>query len=115
MTKDQILDHLAKCGLLYSTAPIPEEEDGPILWWDGGCDAVVAVRDRNGTWVAAWDARELEPLYCWMRLPHPTIWPTTDKAPAIRSQSVLFNEYKGDVFSHPELTPADSTSPAAIG
>jgi hypothetical protein len=79
LVADSLVGWLAKCGLVFLPGPPPETEEGSLLLWTGGCDAVIAYRDPpSGVWIEATYRGAVVPsskIVCWMRLPHPSIWP----------------------------------------
>ena len=74
--KERIVTFLAHRGLAFIKGFPPESETGALLVWTGGCNALVA-RWQGGK-LLQWDDIEpidVEEIFCWMRLPHPSIWP----------------------------------------
>lgn len=71
-----MLNMLAQTALVFLQGTPPEAETGTLLVWTGGCDAVLVRRVRGR--LLLWDGKVLDPasIDYWMRLPHPTIWPT---------------------------------------
>ncbi|NUB13041.1 hypothetical protein GAY28_10135 [Azospirillum brasilense] len=86
-----IINFLARCGLVFIKGEPPANEDNVILLWTGGCNAIAAFR-KNGEWLQFPSSQPLdeeERIHCWMRMPHPSIWPEV-KLPA-------------NMFSEPDL------------
>lgn len=80
---NSLIGFLAQRGLAFIEGIPPMTEDGTLLVWNGGCNALVVRWDKNE--LITWD--DLMPLVqsdivCWMRLPHPSIWPMV-KTPAM--------------------------------
>jgi hypothetical protein len=88
-----LLDHLAERGLVFQKgAPPKSERENVLLLWTGGCNAVQAFwHTRRRRWVG-WGDGEAIPsstIDCWMRLPHPTFWPTQRRRkPMIREREL---------------------------
>jgi hypothetical protein len=79
-----LIEWLAKCGLVFIPGSPPATEEGSLLVWTGGCNAVIAYRNGNGLWINTAKGEAIVPadeIICWMRLPHPSIWPELDIPP----------------------------------
>lgn len=80
----ELIQWLARHGLVFIAGDPPQTEDGYLLVYTGGCHAVVAYW-RNGVLVNAETRKRLldgishTEVDYWMRLPHPSIWPYVEK------------------------------------
>jgi hypothetical protein len=104
--KSEILDRLAHCGLLFMAGEPPKTEDGVLILWTGGCNAVLGMWDeRQGAWVGFPNRKPLvdefteqpDTIHCWMRLPHPSFWPEIQPPTQLIEERALYSA-EGDVF-----------------
>jgi hypothetical protein len=70
-----LVEYLADRRLVFIKGIPPKTEDGTLLAWTGGCNALVCC--WNGKHLTKWGGGDivLADVLCWMRLPHPSIWP----------------------------------------
>ncbi|MHA7064063.1 hypothetical protein [Azospirillum argentinense] len=86
---ENIINFLARCGLVFIKGEPPADEDNAILLWTGGCNAIAAFR-KDGEWLQFPSLQPLdegERIHCWMRMPHPSIWPE------VRLPANMFSEH----------------------
>lgn len=91
---------LKRAGFLFMNGSPPQSEDGGLIVWDGDCGCRAAMW-RDGQLVTMdWSTPDrvapqsapLDPsaIICWMRLPHPSIWPEI-AAQRLQAQNDLFD------------------------
>lgn len=100
----RIAAHLARCGLMFVEGPPPPSEDGYLLLWTGHCAAVVGYWGKAGKRAGRLyqqDGKRINPddVVFWMRLPHPSFWPTLKSLPADIIPEPDLYAHDGDVFS----------------
>lgn len=92
---------LKRAGFLFMKGAPPQTEDGSLIIWDGDC-ACRAVQWQDGRLVCLdWSTPDraviqnapLDPagIICWMRMPHPSIWPEVFAQPDLASELELFH------------------------
>ncbi|WP_188261997.1 hypothetical protein [Azospirillum tabaci] len=102
-----IIDFLARCGLVFIKGEPPANEDNVLLLWTGGCNAITALR-KGGEWLQFPSLQPLsedEKIHCWMRMPHPSIWPE------VRLPANMFSEH--DLYRMEEGAIARAAAQAA--
>lgn len=87
------LTRLARCRLVFIEGVPPQSEDGTLLIYRGGCNAVAGYW-HNGKLIDKATRRPmtLEDVDSWMRMPHPSIWPTVSKPPPAIPETDLYSQ-----------------------
>lgn len=89
---ESIINFLARCGLVFIKGEPPATEDNVVLLWTGGCTAITAFR-KDGEWLHCPSLQPLEEgekIHCWMRMPHPSVWPEVKFPPNMFSEPDLY-------------------------